>query len=57
MRSSIPEASKIILVGVVILAVIGFGFIIDQLHWPVWLTAIPAVIGVVIIWRSLRQED
>ena len=57
MRSSIPEASKIILVGVVILAVIGFGFIIDRLHWPVWLTAIPAVIGVVIIWRLLREED
>lgn len=57
MRSSIPEVGKIILAGVVILAVIGFGFLIDRLHWPVWLVAIPAIIGMVIIWRALRQEE
>jgi len=57
MRSSIPEVGKIILAGVVILAVIGFGFLVDRLHWPVWLVTIPAIIGMVIIWRALRQEE
>jgi drug/metabolite transporter (DMT)-like permease len=57
MRSSIPEVSRLILAGVVILAVIGFGFLIDRLDWPVWLVAIPALVGVVIIWRALKQEE
>ena len=57
MKSSIPDISRLILTGVIILAVIGFGVLIDRFHWPVWLVAIPAVIGVVVIWRALRQEE
>lgn len=57
MRSSLPEDSKIIFTAVVVLAIIGIGIIIDWLHWPVWLVAIPAVAGAVFVWLKLRQED
>jgi len=57
MRSSLPDDSKIIFIAVVILAVIGIGIVIDLLHWPAWLVAIPAVAGAILVWRKLRQEE
>ena len=57
MRSSIPDDSKIILIAVIILAIIGIGIIIDWLHWPQWLVAIPAVAGAIFVWLKLRQEE
>lgn len=57
MRSSLPDDSKIIFIAVVILAVIGIGIVIDWLHWPAWLVAVPAVAGAILVWLKLRQED
>ena len=57
MRSSIPEDSWVLLIAIVILAVIGVGVVIDRLHWPGWLVAVPAVIGAIVIWLSLREEE
>jgi hypothetical protein len=57
MRSSIPEDSQVLLIAVVILAIIGIGIVIDRLHWPGWLVAVPAVIGAIVIWLSLREEE
>jgi hypothetical protein len=57
MRSTIPDDAKIIFIAVVILAVIGIGIVIDWLRWPAWLVAIPAVVGILLVWRKLRQED
>ncbi len=57
MRSSIPEDSRVLLIAVVILAIIGIGIVIDRLHWPGWLVAVPAVIGAIVIWLSLREEE
>ena len=41
----------------VILAVIGIGIVIDWLHLPVWLIAIPGIAGAVLVWLKLCQED
>jgi len=57
MRSSVPEVGRLILAGVVILVIVGFSFLVDRLDWPVWLVAIPAVIGVIVVWRALKQEE
>jgi hypothetical protein len=54
MRSSIPEDSRVLLIAVVILAIIGIGIVIDWLHWPGWLVA---VIGAIVIWLSLKEEE
>ena len=57
MRSSLPDDTKIIFIAVVILAIIGVGIIIQWLRWPVWLIAIPAVVGAILVWLKLRQEE
>lgn len=57
MKSSIPEDSRVLLIAIVILAVIGTGVVIDWLHWPGWLVAVPAVIGAIVTWLSLREEE
>lgn len=57
MRSSLPDDSKLILVALVILAIIGIGILIDWLKWPVWLVAVPAVAGAIYVWLKLRQEE
>ncbi len=57
MRSRFPPVGKLLLALLVILAIIGIDFLIDRLDLYQWLIVFPALVGIVIVWRLLRQED